>query len=94
MPRAAPNPLETPWERGYSVHKPVNIDDLDIIQVARQLYLGRPMAYQGRDDFRIGNSGSISIRPSTAEWYDHEAERGGGVREMVEHARRTCDGVA
>jgi hypothetical protein len=35
------------------------------------------------DDVRFGQQGSVSVDYSTGRWFDHENNRGGGVRELI-----------
>jgi hypothetical protein len=35
------------------------------------------------EDVRYGNHGSVSINFTTGIWYDHENERGGGIKELI-----------
>ena len=35
------------------------------------------------DDVRFGNHGSVSVNYMTGQWYDHENERGGGIKELI-----------
>jgi hypothetical protein len=35
------------------------------------------------EDVRFGNHGSVSVNYTTGIWYDHENERGGGVKELI-----------
>jgi hypothetical protein len=32
---------------------------------------------------RFGNHGSLSVNYMTGQWYDHENERGGGIKELI-----------
>lgn len=46
-----------------------------------------------RDELRFGNKGSMSVNIGGAEpgiWFDHEAAKGGGAIELVQHIRN-CD---
>jgi len=45
------------------------------------------------DELRFGNKGSTSVNIGGAEpgvWYDHEAAKGGGALELIQHVQR-CD---
>jgi hypothetical protein len=46
---------------------------------------GEPNAEMSRppEDVRYGNHGSVSINFTTGIWYDHENERGGGIKELI-----------
>jgi hypothetical protein len=35
------------------------------------------------EDVRFGNKGSVSVNVTTGIWYDHENERGGGIKELI-----------
>ena len=35
------------------------------------------------EDVRFGNKGSVSVNVTTGIWYDHENERGGGIKEHL-----------
>ena len=35
------------------------------------------------DDVRFGSHGSVSVNYMTGQWYDHENERGGGIKELI-----------
>ena len=35
------------------------------------------------EDVRFGNHGSVSVNYMTGQWYDHENERGGGIKELI-----------
>lgn len=56
----------------------------DLIAAARKLW-GEPTE-QHADEWRFGSHGSKSIRLKDLTWYDHEAERGGGVVELCQMA--------
>ena len=52
-------------------------------QIATHL-LGAPNTRLSRDDdLRFGSNGSVSVKPSTGEFYDHERGDGGGVIELI-----------
>jgi hypothetical protein len=35
------------------------------------------------EDVRFGSHGSVAINYTTGQWYDHENERGGGIKELI-----------
>lgn len=43
------------------------------------------------DDLRYGNHGSLSIKPSANNFYDHEAGHGGGVLDLIVHRGAAAD---
>ena len=62
----------------------------DIASVAERL-LGPPNKRLSRGDkLRFGSKGSLAIDARDGCWFDHEAGKGGGVVELVEHVMR-CD---
>lgn len=56
--------------------------------------LGTPnKKLSSRDELRFGNKGSTSVNIGGAEpgvWYDHEAGKGGGALELIQHVQN-CD---
>ena len=51
-----------------------------------ELFPGRPIRAGGRE-VRVGRRGSLAINPRAGIWYDHEAGCGGGLVDLVMHAR-------
>jgi hypothetical protein len=47
--------------------------------------LGEPNPEMSRPpkDVRFGNHGSVSVNYETGQWYDHENERGGRIKELI-----------
>ena len=57
--------------------------------VAKAL-LGDPNPRQSKSDkWRWGNKGSLSVDVERGQWFDFEADTGGGVLEFVERERQT-----
>jgi putative DNA primase/helicase len=56
-----------------------------ILELATELW-GQPTE-RHRDNIRFGARGSKSVRPSTSEWFDHEANDGGGYKALWALAR-------
>lgn len=51
-----------------------------------KLLKGDPNAELSKpDDLRFGRHGSLSIKPSTGLWHDHEANTGGGTLDLILH---------
>jgi putative DNA primase/helicase len=44
--------------------------------------LGEPNQKRG-DEWRYGNRGSLSIDLTNGRWFDHEANKGGGVFDLI-----------
>ena len=60
--------------------------------VARELY-GEPNAkLSSSSELRYGAKGSLSIDLDTDQWFDHEAEEGGGVLDLVSRVTGRPDG--
>ena len=52
--------------------------------------LGAPNKRLSRDDdLRFGSNGSVSVKPSTGEFYDHERGDGGGVIDLIRREGET-----
>ena len=61
--------------------------------LAKQL-LGEPnRAFSSADEWRYGSKGSLSIDLTAGRWFDHEANEGGGVLDLVERELK-LSGVA
>jgi hypothetical protein len=56
-----------------------------IAEVAAALGLEANRALSSAWDLRFGTHGSLSIDPDGGRWFDHEAGRGGGRVELVQH---------
>jgi Protein of unknown function (DUF3987) len=56
------------------------------------ILLGEPNARLSRPprNVRYGSNGSLSVNFETGEFYDHEAKRGGGVLDLIQH-KLGCD---
>jgi putative DNA primase/helicase len=51
-----------------------------------RILLGEPnKALSGKRELRWGNHGSIALKIATGQFYDHEANEGGGVAWLIEH---------
>ena len=50
--------------------------------LARQAWGEPNPRHSTREDLRFGNNGSKSVKLKTGEWFDHEADKGGGYREL------------
>ncbi|MFA7281755.1 MAG: AAA family ATPase [Sterolibacterium sp.] len=62
--------------------------------VAREL-CGEPNAkLSSKDELRFGTNGSLSVDLQKDTWYDHEAEEGGGVLDLVSRSTGRPDGKA
>ena len=57
-----------------------------IVELATE-YWGEPTDWS-RDEVRWGAKGSKSVKPSTDQWHDHEANTGGGYIDMWRLARK------
>ncbi|MGM0584462.1 MAG: AAA family ATPase [Pseudomonadota bacterium] len=56
-------------------------------EVAREI-LGDPNpAFSGRNEWRYGSRGSLSIDLDAGRWFDHEANEGGGVLDLLRRER-------
>lgn len=63
-----------------------------LIEIVAERLLGEPNAHLSKDDdIRYGTNGSLSIKPSTNQFYDHEAQSGGGVKALIVHRGGAAD---
>jgi putative DNA primase/helicase len=70
-----------PLDRGG----PVMSAEPTIVELAIELW-GQPTERR-YDNIRFGTRGSKSVKPSTSEWFDHEANDGGGYKTLWQLAR-------
>jgi len=64
----------------------------NIIKTVAEHLLGEPNASLTKDDdIRYGANGSLSIKPSENQFYDHEANCGGGVFDLIVHRGAAAD---
>lgn len=65
--------------------------ETQIEPVARELR-GDPNAHLSKpDNLRFGTHGSLSVKPSDNTWFDHEADTGGGVLDLIVHLGAATD---
>jgi hypothetical protein len=58
----------------------------ECIEIVARALLGEPNASLSKPgDMRFGNKGSVSVNTFDGTWYDHEAGKGGGVLDLIEH---------
>lgn len=70
---------------------PLHLPEGLIESVAERLLGQRNEALSKNDDLRYGTHGSLAIKPSTNAFYDHEAELGGGVLDLIVHRGAGAD---
>lgn len=67
---------------------PYEVDFRGLMEPVARYFLGEPnRALSTRDELRWGSNGSMSVKLSTDQFYDHEAGVGGGVVRFVEHTQ-------
>ena len=63
-----------------------------VIESIARLLKGEPNHKLSKvDDKRFGSHGSLSVKPSKRSWFDHEANKGGGVLDLVVHLGAAID---
>ena len=65
-----------------------NIDFAALIEpVAKRLFPGKynERASKLGVDLRFGTKGSLSVKPKSGTWYDHQNEVGGGTLDLINH---------
>jgi hypothetical protein len=76
----------------HPVSSPASPDE--VIRLARKLW-GEPTDTLRRgEELRFGRHGSKSVRPRAGVWHDHEAQKGGGVKELYIEAGELYPGSA
>lgn len=62
----------------------IRIDFADLIEPVARRLLGEPNKQMSRkDELRFGNKGSLAIDLTKGTYFDHEANEGGGVLELI-----------
>lgn len=65
------------------------------IEAVAKHFLGDPnRSLSSKRELRYGNNGSVSVDLEKGTWYDHEAEAGGGVLDLVTREARVKGGAA
>lgn len=67
-------------------------DYAELIEPVARVLRGDPNPEHSKpDDLRFGTHGSLSVKPSTGQWHDHEANIGGGTLALIQHEGAAAD---